>query len=387
MGNADSKTKVTNDITNTTINQNIVNDLNKTLMNVSTDTLIKNASDCSSTVSQNNSCKVGDVTNATNFSLNPQQSNNLGVNFTCVDVNKSTGDMNSSMLQNLVTQMKSLNGTDSAAALNTVADSSASSGSFSANSAKSGTTVNNKVSNNVTNETITNIQNIFEQNLNNNFNSDTVKTCIGKTTQSNIAEAGNISNVENVDVSCVQTNTAEQVQKCEMLSEAINKSVNSTLSELGLTVVSEADTKSTTTSDTTATSSATVTSPITELFDGIAKVLGVSTGLFYIICSVVVVVIIGLLIYFLSGGQASVSTPYGDFSAGIPQQGYSQMSEQEGGYKSSSSTSISLTDSSSSLGIGDSSSSSYFTWTGVPESILLDRSRPRIITKDILLTL
>ena len=63
MGNkSSSSSKTKQDITNNTINQDIVDSLNESIMNVSTNTLINNASTCSSSISQNSFWKRGRYT-------------------------------------------------------------------------------------------------------------------------------------------------------------------------------------------------------------------------------------------------------------------------------------------------------------------------------------
>ena len=392
MGNNSSKTKTSQSITNTTINQDLLYDVNQTMMNVSTSTLVNDAKECSSSVSNNNTCqtKFGDITG--DYISNADQSNIAKTDFSCVTSSKATNDMNSSMVQSLISQMKSLNGTDNAASLNSAANAASNNGSLSTGTSSSSSATDSKISNNVTNETITYIENIFEQNLNNNFSSETVDKCIGKTTQTNTKtdEAGNV--IGDVNIGCTQTNSSEQIQKCTLLSEAINKTLTQTASELGLTIVSESNTKTTSESTTTASAEATSTGIIQDTGTAISGIIdsigGILTGLgtewiiSIVACvCVVLIVIIGIIAFSnTKGGEQAIGAA-------------AAYANKSGGYFSnSSSSSFSLGSSSTSFGLGSSSTDSYFTYHGVNLNenggIFSDTTITDIImTPNVLLTL
>jgi hypothetical protein len=402
MGKSQSKTATSQSITNTTINQNLLYDLNKTMMNVSTSTLVNDAKECSTSNSQNNICenKAGDISDGSTYISNGDQSNSTKTDFTCVTSSTASNDMNSSMVQNLILQMKSLNGTDNAAALNTAAINASNSGSMSTSDSSGSSSTNSKISNNITNETITYIENIFEQNLNNNFSSETVDKCIGKTTQTNTKkdEIGNVTDDSTAILSCTQTNSSDQIQKCTLLSEAINKTLTQTASELGLEVVSESDTKTASESTSTASSTSTSTGIIQDTGTAISGIIDsvgdIITGLSssYIISivasvCVVLIVIIGIIMFTNSEGGKQV------ISEGIKAygKGGSYLSNNNSS-SSSSSSSFSLGSSSTSFGLNSSSTDSYFTYHGVNFNenggIFSDTSVSEIImTPNVLLTL
>ncbi len=428
MGQSPSKnTNTTNTITNNTINQDIIKTVNENLMNVSVDTLIKNANTSSSSVTQNNLCKVEVGNVAGDFNMNSDQTNIAKVDFSAVNSSSAANDMNTAMIQSLISQMKTLNGTDSAAALNAAVDNSSNTGFLSTGgSDKSKTKTTTSATNNVTNETITYIQNLFEQNINNKFSSETVNQCIGKTTQTN-EQAGKAGDVgKNVNFSCVQTNSVDQVQKCEQLATAINDTVLQTANELGLTVVSESDTKIKTESTTKVDTSTTSTGPIQEVAKGVSDfvdsatkgisgiidstgglISGMTTGwiVFFVVLGLVALVVVYSV--FFSGKDLSVSKEgvsvksnnlQSDQGFSYPPQTYGYPpyapppppTNFSGGSKfyDSSSSSLFLTDSSSSTSLYDSSSSSHFTWINANEHILSGAAgKDYIITRDILLTL
>ena len=408
MGGSSSTAKSSQSITNNTINQDLLTTVNENLMNVSTNTLISNANTSSSSISQNNLCsiEVGNVTGDINFG--GKQGNALVADFSAVNSSNAANDMNTSMMQSLISQMQSMNGTDNAAALNSAVEAVGNTGSLSTGSTASNTSTNTNVKNNVTNETISYVQNLFEQNIANNFSAETVNQCIGKTTQSN-TQSGKFGDVGgNVNATCVQTNSAEQIQKCEQLAGAINETMLKTASELGLSVVTESETSSATKSETSASSSATTTGVIQDtggLISGAISALGgLLGGLSSVwIILIIAAVLIGLFFLyslFFSDKNASITSEgisvtgkqqpqqqfqqqfqpqqfqpqqqYNPFNSNIPS-GYSSVPTSEvqqfgGNNYSSSSISFSNSSSPSFLDSGSGSGSgSFYTLTDVPK--------------------
>jgi hypothetical protein len=310
MGN--SKSKSSQAITNNTVNQNYMESLNKTIMNSAVETMINNASSCSSAVNLNNSCDLSNTKISGDFTFGGNQTAQAKVNFNCIQANKTSTDMSTSMIASMVAEMKSLNGTEAAANLNTAAETSNKSGFISmpsSSNANSSTTVNN----NVTNETISTVQNIFEQNLSNNFSVNTVNECIGKTSVSNSQDLSNMTVGGNAKIECIQTASVEQVQNCKQLSESIQKTTQSTLQELGLVVETENTTTNDTTSTVTSKSENVSTGPIEEVGNAVGGILD-SIGLAFLapfispicaICCVLIFLVVGFKLFgmFSSGND------------------------------------------------------------------------------------
>lgn len=243
MGASESKSDVSQNVTNTTINKSVLNNLNETMMNASYNTLFTDAKNCSNSVALNNLCKFDNIDANGDVVIGGDQSNTAKVDFTCVQTASAKNDMSAAMLQNLASQMESVNGTSAAAALNAAASGSNNTGALTTSGGTTNSNTNTNTKNIVDNQTISNIRNVFEQNLNNNFTSETVAQCIGKTELSNELEAGNINAGGNVKINCIQQNSAEVIQQCEQLSSAINKSLSETANALGMSVVTASATE------------------------------------------------------------------------------------------------------------------------------------------------
>ena len=232
MGGSSSKSKQT--ITNNTVNENYMNTLNKTIMESAVNTMIKNASSCSSAVNINNSCNMSGTKVSGNFDFSGNQTAQATVNFNCIQANQTSADMATTMAASMNAEMKALNGTEAAAQLNNASESSNTTGFASTPGGGSKSNASTNVTNNVTNQTISNVENIFQQNLSNNFSVETVNECIGKTSVSNSQDLSNLDIGGNAKVSCIQTASVEQVQNCKQLSDAISKTTQATFQELGM---------------------------------------------------------------------------------------------------------------------------------------------------------
>ena len=275
-----SHSNAASNLTNNMLNTNDISNINKSVVESAINALIKNASSCSSAVNQNNNCSINNSTVKGNFNLGGNQSNKASVNFSCVQSSSAHAEMASAMSQSLQGELKAISGTEAAGKLNAAAEASNKSGfgGWGGGNADSNTSTN--VNNNITNQTKATIENMYEQNLKNNFNSETVNECIGKTTQqNNISAEGDIIG-GNANVECNQSNSLEQVQECKQLAEAANNTLQKTAQELGFTVIveNESSTKNELTANSKTKNES--TGPIEELGGAISGVVGSIGNLF-----------------------------------------------------------------------------------------------------------
>jgi hypothetical protein len=295
-----SKSKSSSNTSTNIKNINMNDTLNKTVMNSAVETLVKNASSCSSSVNQNNTCSMANAEIGGDFNFSGNQSNAAKVDFSCVQASTVSADMATSMMQSMVAEMDTLNGSNAAAQLNNAAGSSNSSGfgSTGGSSSSSAKTANNTK---ITNTTKNKVKNIYEQNLNNNFTSETVQECIGKTTQSNTQDLSGIKVGGNANVECNQSNSLEQVQECKQMTEAVASTTQETLQELGIETSSASETKTAVESSNSATSENVSTGPIQDAGAAVSSIIGSVGGLFglgmlgtllpFICCAIIAVII------------------------------------------------------------------------------------------------
>jgi hypothetical protein len=244
MGHSHSSASaVAKNINNNVLNVTDISNINKTVIESAVNVLIKNASSCSSSVNQINNCSINDAKIAMNFNLGGAQTNKASVNFSCIQASSASSEMASAMKQAMLEQLKNLSGSEAAARVNAAASEVASgSGFYPVDGGPDDNGAN--VNNNITNRTNEVVEHIYEQNLKDNFNSETVDECIGKTTQKNNISAEGIVVGESANVNCTQSNSLEQVQECKQLNEATHNTLTKTAQELGFKVLTESETQS-----------------------------------------------------------------------------------------------------------------------------------------------
>jgi hypothetical protein len=268
-----TKSSVTNTITNNTVNKNFASQLNKNVLNQAMNTLISNASTCSSSVNQNADCSFSNINGTGDVNLSSDQSNAAKVSFSCVNSNDAAANMSLAMKHEFTAQISNLTGTSAASELNAAAAAKNSQGAFATASSAADSSVNNTTTNNLTNETVVAIENVFETNLANNFSQETVSQCIGKTDQTLNSGYDSITG-KNININCTQTNTLEQISNCEQLNGAVNKTVNDTFNQLGLTVATETVSDNANKASVESDASTKSSGIFQDIFSGFANIIG-----------------------------------------------------------------------------------------------------------------
>ena len=306
MGNQQSSSS-SSDTSTTIINQNQLNNFNKSVFQTGIETLIKTANSCSNAVSQSNDCSSNNVTAGGDYVDNSVQSNAAKVSFSCVNSSTAKTGMASEMMAKASAEMKA------AADAKLLSDQKAQ-GSASTTTGAGATAIANQSSTNsststntkITNQSVQNITNLYEQKLNSAFTSDTVNQCIGKTVQENKTSRSNINAAGNVKTSCIQTNSLEAVQECKALADVVNSVSQQVLQESGIKVATESTTKQETKSTTEASNTAVATGPIQDAGNAIAGIMGAASGgpmssIFGVVCCVIL--IIGAVMMMGKGGD------------------------------------------------------------------------------------
>lgn len=279
MGHSHSKTNT--NIVNNVVNTNDINSINKSVVESAIEVLVKNASKCSSSVNQSNTCSMNNSKIASNFSIGGNQSNKASVDFSCIQADTAASEMETAMTQALQGQLNSITDSELANKINAAAAAASKSGAGSTGGGANAN-VNTGVSNNIKNETKVVIENIYKRNLKNNFNSETVSECIGKTEQKNNISATGDEVGGSADVNCTQSNTLEQVQECKQMNEAVNSVLAKTAQELGFkietvnTTASKIESKSSAESENTSTG---VFQDIGNAVSGVVSSIGDALGI------------------------------------------------------------------------------------------------------------
>ena len=337
-----SSSSATASITNNVLNTTDISNINKSVVESAVNVLIKNAAMCSSSVNQSNNCSLNSSKTGGNLNLGGTQSNKASVNFSCVQSSSAAGEMASAMSQALQGELKAVSGTEAAGALNAAAESANKTG-FGGFGGGSNSNVNTSVNNNITNQTKATIENIYEQNLKSNFNSETVSECIGKTAQkNNISAEGDVVG-GNANVTCNQSNTLEQVQECKQMAEAANKTLQETAQKLGFKVLTESETALADKLAAEAKAKNESTGPIQDLGNAVSGIIGSVGNLFglaslgmaapfiVVCCCVCCCVLLSCASSLMAAKSGGGSGPSGNFN--IPRHG-----KLRGGYSDTENT-------------------------------------------------
>jgi len=301
MGNSKSSTKLT--VVNNTVNKNTINNINKDIINMGVETLIKMNQSCSSTITQNNTCNIDDlvIKGSSNVVIGGTQTNQARQSLTCTQWSKATTEMNNEMMNTMISKIKTLNGTEAASDVNSTVRSHSANGFASLPIGQSKTDINGNITNDVLNETLITIEDIYETNLKNNFTAENLQSCVVSSAQGNYGDlsGGTIYGGNNIKVGCTQQNSIDQILNCKQLTDAVANSTADTMKKLGFVVDNTGVTENTVKSKTEATSSKVSTGPIQDLTDGIGNVIGSIGGCLSCQnggCTICIIVICVLLI-------------------------------------------------------------------------------------------
>lgn len=322
-----SSSSVQTNIANNTVNSTDISNTTKNIQESATNTLVKNASACSSSVEQTNTCNLSGMKVAGAFNFGGTQKNKASVNFSCVQSSKAASSMADSMASSIANELGVLNGSEAAAKINAAAEAATKSGFGSWGGGSSSSNTDTNVTNNVTNNTKMAVENIFKKSLSNNFSSETVDECIGRTSQSNNINLSGMEVGGPANVECNQANSLEQVSECKQMTEAINKTLSQTAQELGLKVVSKSKTASASETTAKATTETVSTGPIQDLGNAISGIfglasLGVAAPFVLYSCCIFCCIILSVVssMFAMKGGSGGSSGAPGGFNLprGLP---------------------------------------------------------------------
>lgn len=248
MGGSNSKVSSVNESNVTYINKNIVDVVNKNTNTAVANALIKNNSTCK-TINDINQlisfrgCKINGDVNITNVKQNAM----ITVDFSCINAFKAEQEMAQAILSELTNEIGSKIDAQSLNNMKAVADAQAkSSGFLSVLSPSSSSSSNtNKYNLKVENTTDTNIQNVIANNIQSNFEVESIQECINEASISqkmdfeNCAIGGNL-NLQELE----QKAGIQSVVNCVNKSGTVQDIVNKSGSELGIVVKTDTVAKS-----------------------------------------------------------------------------------------------------------------------------------------------
>lgn len=247
MGNSKSKSTTTNTYNTTVVNQSDLNLLNENINNFVSNTVVDQAASCSATVTQTQNIDLTGFTAKGDITIDGvSQNQKAAITFDCVQLSAFQNDIANGVLTQYMDAIKNSYDTSSIAQMTAAAQTSAKNEFGTTGGSSSNSKSNNTY--NFDSKTIVNqdIQNIVQNSITNNMSLKDMQDCMSsvKNTQ-NITVKDFESTDGNIKIlNLSQTQAADLYAKCMQEKNNANKISNNIVTDLGLTVTTEAKTTS-----------------------------------------------------------------------------------------------------------------------------------------------
>jgi hypothetical protein len=243
MGGSSSSV-VTNENNTLIVNESDIKVSNKNLNDFVSNTIIKNASECSAAIKQLQTVKFNNITTKGDFNIGEiNQSQNAALTFDCLQASAVRNDIAANMAQQMMSNLENKSSADVLDKLEAAAKTETASGSLSFGGASSNSEANNI--NNYTSVTKTkkNIENVIKNSVANNFTSENVQKCISEVANSQNVEFQNLNIGGNMNIKAIsQSQAADSMTRCIQQQDTGNKITSDALGKLGVAVKEEAAT-------------------------------------------------------------------------------------------------------------------------------------------------
>lgn len=245
MGAAESTTSVQNISNQLYVNRSTVNQLNETLNQVIANTIVKNAVNAGGNIFNRQEIKFEGIKVSGNFEIGDMgQTQEAKITFDAMNKTEARNDAASQFINQALTDLQKHTSTDIITQLESNAKAKATAGAGFGYSNANSEAVN--VSNITSlNENVTNISNILQNRVENNFTTETVTNCV--------TSVNNAQNVAFVDIevggdfrvlNLTQEQSVEMISKCGAMTNATNKIITETLDNLGVKIDEDSTLKS-----------------------------------------------------------------------------------------------------------------------------------------------
>ena len=286
MGSS-SKSTVTNNISNFTLNKSDLEAFNSQTNNMITDNIMNASASCSASSTQASDNSIGDITvvgknQKANIGIDTTQDNK--VNLQCVQQTVQQMDISSTMAQSILQNMQQSVSNDTMTKLVNSAEASMSAGAgggilnpFSSSSSE----INMNLSNTQITDTTRKLSNLVSNTVHNTVKATDVKDCFAKAIQLQSTHVGNINligeeSVLNFNISTKQI--GQTLAACQQLTQQTSQVTSQIASSLGLKIVDDTKSSNSTEAQNTAKAETKVAgfdAIISSIFSGLQGVIGV----------------------------------------------------------------------------------------------------------------
>jgi hypothetical protein len=279
MGSS-SKSTVTNNISNLTINKNELEAFNSQVNEFVTNVVTKNTAACSSGATMINENSMGDINvvgkkQKVNATLNASQKSQVSLD--CIQKAIQQTNVGNSVAQGIMQNLQNSVSNEQLTAMVAQADSKTSSGFGGFNPFSSANSeINMNLSNTQINETSRKLSNMISNKVASNTNNSSFQECGSKSFLQQGNKVGNLNvlgDENEVNLTLNSDQYSEVISKCEQLTQQTAESVSDVATTLG--VVVKDDTENKTKSDTASTAkSINEAKGIGDLISGIFGMMG-----------------------------------------------------------------------------------------------------------------
>lgn len=241
MGGSHSNPTSNVEYDNTIVNKSDINVLNESVNKFVTNTIVKQAQNCSANITQLQEIDLSRLHVAGDFNFEGADQNQSSViTFGCVNLQKFQNNIATGILSEYATTLDSNFSTDAETQISATAEANAKNGL--ANFGSADANPHTDVKYRFNNETITNknIRNLVQNTINNNLNMETVQKCVSKVIANQYITFAGSEFGGNVHIGPIkQTQASNIMLKCIQEGNSANNITNDIRSNLGIQVDEE----------------------------------------------------------------------------------------------------------------------------------------------------
>uniref|UniRef100_A0A6C0EAH0 Uncharacterized protein n=1 Tax=viral metagenome TaxID=1070528 RepID=A0A6C0EAH0_9ZZZZ len=232
MGGASSS--VSQKYDTTVISNNDINILSEQINDYTANTIMKNASSCSGSLTQMQDIDWSGTSVAGDFNFTADQNQTGAINFDCIQTANMTSDVANEVLNKMLQTLHTSYDKNIIDQLDASASTKSKSGVGSFDTSKTSSDVSIDYKYTDIQNTSKNITNVVKNAITNNLDLTNIQDCITNTKQIQQASFKNLNVGGNVVAAVKQSQAADMVAKCVQNSNFSNKIVNQVVSDLGL---------------------------------------------------------------------------------------------------------------------------------------------------------
>lgn len=241
MGGSSSKSRTTNKYNTTIVNNNDLDLLNQNVNNFVSNTVIDQASKCSSNITQLQNINISKIRSEGDFSLGDlNQTQKSAITFDCVQLSAFKNDIANGVLTQYMDAIKNSYDASTVAKMISTAQSKSKNQFGTTGNSKSSSDSNNEYNFSATTNVDQNIQNVVKNAITNNMKLTDMQDCMSQVLNSQTVNVSEVDVGGKFDIRAISQNqAAEMYAKCIQEKNNGNNISTQVATDLGLQVTTE----------------------------------------------------------------------------------------------------------------------------------------------------